>query len=136
MIQPNSVSTTNYDPENRKNSTHSMPNINKSNNKITRKRRNQTFSSFSSIISTRSRRSYRSYGRNSHLPWVLTPLARRIIPTTQNMISITMPPNQISDTEILQRIYDGAQINTSNPRTLQNFWDEYCVWLKFCKNLE
>src|SRR5436853_6355102 len=150
MIQPNNnISTTSCDP-NCKNLTISTSKIHKKrqltleSNKSDKRRRSQkrkrTLSSISSFISTksqRSTRSYRSYWKRNHLPWVLAPLARRTIQTTQSIISVTMPPlKNLSDDENLQKIYDRAKTDTTNQRTLQTFWNEYCEWLKICKNLE
>ena len=147
MIQPNNISATSYDPS-CKDPTTSTPKTrqatidsNKSDKTVVRRRpqiRNRTLSGISSTRSQRSARSYRSYWKRNHLPWILSLLTRRTLHATQSIISITVSPliNSFSDTEILQEIYHRAKTDTSNQRTLQPFWDEYCEWLKICKNLE
>ena len=53
-------------------------------------------------------------------PWILAPLARRTIQTTKSMISMKLPTNSLSDTEILQEIYHSAKTDLLNQRTQMN----------------
>ncbi|CAG8522034.1 9304_t:CDS:1 [Funneliformis mosseae] len=109
---------------------------NNSNKKIRVREQNRNLS----IRSRKSAKSYQSHRRENRLPWVLAPLARRVLQKTQSLVSIKMPPsNPLSEEEIdkkLGEIYDIARTDTSRPKTLQPFWDQYCDWLKFGKDHE
>ncbi|CAG8641610.1 4043_t:CDS:2, partial [Cetraspora pellucida] len=100
-----------------------------------------------SITKPRIKRSH-SYNHRQcgHMYWILMPLYRRTSYTSRsshsNISFKSIPKKWLNDQEIqeqLEKIYQKASDEPSvsiKPRQLTEFWQDYCIWLSKCKNLE